>query len=99
MTLRLGLAGLDVDGLAVWNLVISPQAAVASAADSTMGAAQIRRLILLSRRPTKATTTATLISPRGLIPAKHLDLPYPEHLNSRAAMRLNEATHPNPAIF
>jgi hypothetical protein len=60
MMARFGLAGFDVDGPAVWKRVISPQAAVARAADTTMGAAQNRRLILLSRRPIKPTTTATL---------------------------------------
>ena len=35
----------------------------------------------------------------ALISAKQLNLPHPEHLNSRSAARLNAATDPNPLIF
>jgi hypothetical protein len=65
MIVRLGLAGLDVDGLADWKRVISPQAASANAAETTMGKAQKWRLILFSRRPTPPTTIATLTSHAG----------------------------------
>ena len=36
---------------------------------------------------------------RRLIPTKHFNLPHPEHLDSRAAPRLDPATDPNPSIL
>src|SRR5271169_5396059 len=63
MTERLGLAGPGAVGAAaVWNRVMSPQAARVRAAHSAMGAAQSQRLILFSRRPAQSTTTTTLLS-------------------------------------
>ena len=35
----------------------------------------------------------------GLIPVQHFNLPRPEHLDSRAAPRLDPAPDPNPSIF
>src|ERR1019366_3200360 len=36
---------------------------------------------------------------RELIPAKHFNLPHPEHFDSRPAARLNPAADTNPSIF
>src|SRR5450756_2624945 len=98
---RLGLAGLDAEpGDAVWNRLMSPQADSARPAHSSEAAAQRRRLILYSRRPAPSATSATRLRWSGeLIPAEQLNLPHPEHLDSRPAPRLDKAADTNPPIL
>src|SRR5258706_9856074 len=91
----MGLAAGD----AVWNRLISPQAASAKAAHSRADAAQRRRLVPLSRRPTHPATAATLCLSRELIPAQQLNLPPPQQFDSRPTTHLDEAAHANPSIF
>ena len=97
-TVRAGLIAFTA-GAEVWNRLISPQPASARAAHSKAGAAHRRRLIRISRRPALSATSATRISARELIPAKQLNLPRPEHLDARAATRLDPAADTNPSIF
>src|SRR5712671_5307747 len=64
-----------------------------------MAAAQRRRLVPLSRRPTHPATAATLCLSRELVPAQQLNLPHPQQFDSRPATRLDEAADANPSIF
>ena len=97
-TVRLGFAGLAI-GEAVWNRPISPQAASAKTAHSRTGAAQSRRLVQISRRPANPATAATRILSDELIPTQQLNLPHPEHVDSRPTTRLDPATDTNPSVL
>jgi hypothetical protein len=68
---------------------------------------QYRRTLVRTPKPAAHPALAPSLNvhhygysfPRGLVPAKQLNLPHPEHINSRPAMRLNETPNPNPAIL
>jgi hypothetical protein len=96
----LGLAGFGAGlGEAAWNRFMSPQADSAKPAHSSAAAAK-RRLNFFPRRPAPFTTSATRIRwSDELIPAKQLNLPHPERLNSGPAARFDKAADTNPPIL
>jgi hypothetical protein len=100
-TVWLGLAGLGATGLgaAAWNRFMSPQPDSAKPAHNSATAAQRRRLNFFSRRPAPTTSATRIRWSDELIPAKQLNLPHPEHLNSGPAARLDEAADANPPIL
>ena len=98
-TVRAGLAGLPAEGAAVGEAVDT------AAAGQQQNRAQQRAR---SPKPAACPSVAPSRTPRhvshsylagGLIPAKHLNLPHTEHLDSRAAPRLDPAADPNPPIL
>jgi hypothetical protein len=98
-TVRAGLAGVLAVGGAVVKRSTPPQPESARTAHSSEPAAQNRWPAPLSRRPAHPVTSATHIWPGGLIPTKHFNLSHPEHLDSRAAPRLDPAADTNPSIL
>src|SRR5579859_1625980 len=101
-TAWLGLIAGAADGmLAIWNRLMSPQAASVAATHSRAGAAQSRRLIPSSRRPASPSTSSYSYCyyPGGSVSAQHFDLPAPDHFNPWAWVRLDPTTNPNPPIL
>ncbi len=100
-TVRFGLAGAGRRGGRGLEPAHVAAGGERQAAHSSTGAAQRRRLIPFLRRPANSATSATRLSSRAraLIPAQQLDLPHPEHFDSRPAARLDQAADTNPLIF
>ena len=86
-------------GDAVWNRLMSPQAASASAAHSKSRRspkAAAHPCLAPSRTPSHVSYSSVF---GELIPAQQFNLPHPERLDSRPAPRLDQAADPNPSIF